>query len=199
MFFVKYLLSIIPSLQVLTSLSYGEEKIIYAANRPKMLAGVIRDTTPASEEIWNMENAVNVEIVDALKNHERLIEWIAYPRKHVVLADTIFNDHDAEKNHIINGISNTSRELLFPADIVATMEREKEYRCFLIVICKGQMSDDQVSQIRRYAGAFRAKVWPVLEEVGFNLEASHPGWGQIFSIFVIADMVLAICILCFKR
>jgi hypothetical protein len=166
---MKRLLSILQVLLVLTSLSYGEEKISNGDTEPNVFAGVIRDAGQTSEKNWNMQNAVNIEIVHILKNGERLKEWIAYPRQLSVLVDTIITSKDPEKNRIINHISDLPRERHSQVDIAAAMEaafdgfseRSKEYQCLLIIISTGRVNDDQVAQIRRYAGAFKARGWPV--------------------------------------
>lgn len=166
---MKRLLSILPLLLALTALIYAGENMPVGDIKPNVFVGVIRDTSPASEKKWNMQNAVNVEIVHILKNGDRLKEWVAYPRGLSVLADTTITSKDTEKNRLINGISDISRERHSSADIAAAMEaafdgfseRGKEYQCFLIVISTGRANDDQVAQIRRYAGAFKARGWPV--------------------------------------
>jgi hypothetical protein len=70
---------------------------------------------------------------------------------------------------ILNNISGISKEWLSFADIARAMEtafdsfieKGKNYQCLLIIITKGQLSNDHVADIRRYAGAFKARGWPV--------------------------------------
>lgn len=130
---------------------------------------VILDTSPTSEKNWNMQHALNVEIVHSLRGGDCLKEWVARPGRASVLIDTVITSGGYEKNHIINKISGTSKEWLFSADIARAIgaafdnirDIYKDYQCCLIIITKGQMSNKKVAQIRRYAGAFRAKGWTV--------------------------------------
>lgn len=166
---MKRLISISLVLLMLTSLIYGGENVSIEDIKPNVFAGVIRDTSPTSEKNWNMQHAVNVEIVHSLKSGDWLTEWVARPGRPSVPIDTIVTTDGPEKYHIINKISGTSKEWLFSADIARAMEaafdsfreKDKDYQCCLIIITKGQMSNKQVAQIRRYAGAFKARGWAV--------------------------------------
>ncbi len=156
-------------LLMLTSLIHGVENMPVEDIKPNVFAGVIRGKSPTSEKKWNIQHALNVEIVHGLRDGDWLKEWVARPGRPSVLIDTIITADGFEKNHIINEISGTSKEWFFSADIARAIEatfdsfseKDRDYRCCLIIIIKGQMGNKQVVQIRRYASVFKARKWPV--------------------------------------
>jgi hypothetical protein len=166
---MKRLISISLILLVLASLSYGGENISAEGIKPNIFAGVIRDTSPTSEKNWNLQNALNIEVFHSLREGDRLKELLARPGKPSILIDSIITADGSEKNYILNNISGISKEWLSSADIARAMEaafdsfieKGKNYQCLLIIITKGQMSNDHVAYICRYAGAFKARGWPV--------------------------------------
>jgi hypothetical protein len=166
---MKRLISISLILLVLASLSYGGENISAEGIKPNIFAGVIRDTSPTSEKDWNLQNAINIEVFHSLREGDRLKELLARPGRPSILIDSIITADGSEKNYILNNISGISKEWLSSADIARAMEaafdsfieKGKNYQCLLIIITKGQMGSNQVAQIRRYAGAFKARGWPL--------------------------------------
>jgi len=166
---MKRLISILLILLVLASLSYGGKNISAEGIKPNIFAGVIRDTSPTSEKNLNLQNAINIEVFHNLRKGDRLKEWLARPGKPSILIDSIITADGFEKNYILNNISGISKEWLSFADIARAMEaafdsfieKDKNSQCLLIIITKGQMSNDHVADICRYAGAFKARGWPV--------------------------------------
>jgi hypothetical protein len=166
---MKRLLSLSLVLFVLTSLTYGEENISAKDVKPKVFLCVIRDTSPADEKCWNMQDAVNIEVFYSLREGDQLKELLARPGNPSILIDSIITADGFEKKYILNKISGISKEWLSSADIASAMEaafdsfnqKGKNYQCLLIIITKGQMDNEHIAHIRRYAGAFKARGWPV--------------------------------------
>ena len=155
---MKRLILIPLILLMLTSLIHGVENMPIDDIETNVFAGVIRGKSPTSDKKWNIQHALNVEIIHNLRDGDWLKEWVARPGRPSVLIDTIITVDGFEKNHIINKISGTSKEWFFSADIARAIaatfdsfhEKEKDYRCCLIIITKGQMDNKQADQIRRY-------------------------------------------------
>ena len=166
---MKRLILISLILLMPTSLIYGVENMPAKNIKPNVFAGVIRDKSPTSEKKWNIQHALNVEIIHSLRDGDWLKEWVARPGRPFVLIDTMITANGFEKNYIINNISGTSKEWFFSANIPRTMEttfesfrkNDKDYQCCLIIITKGKMSNKEADQIRRYASIFKVRGWPV--------------------------------------
>ena len=193
------------ALFILITLVYGEEGIFAESAKPNLFVGVIRDSSPASERSWNIQQALNIEVVHSLKAGDKLKEWVAQPGKPSMLIDAVISENDFEKSQVINKISGISKELLFSTDVAKCMEpafddfseKDKDCQCLLIIITKGQISNEQVAQILRYAGAFKARKWPVCityDEEDTNRKFLVAGNNKEFDIQAIGKALLAVWI-----
>jgi len=139
-------------------------------NEENISLGIIIDTSPCSEKIWNLFQTSILELAYHLNNGDQVAIFTAHPGKPKLKITEVIGPEDKyDPGDIVRQTSSFSREFLFGADLSRAIETAFEhfcrkaegYRCCLVVLSTGSISDRQVKQIKRLSVAFKARGWPL--------------------------------------
>lgn len=131
---------------------------------------VILDGGANSTKQWNVLKALLLQSVHALQEGDQLEILAARPGSPSRKMTTVLGEPgSAERNRVIDVVSGVSKDLLFDANLgkalrvaVENLRRNGDrHRCCLLVLTDGNITNNQVAEIRKYASTCRLRDWPV--------------------------------------
>ena len=163
-------LILVSMVLLLTLAAYGGRASGSTAEERGISLGIVIDTSPSSQETWNMFQAAILEMTYQLRRGDKITIYTAHPGKpRLRIIRVISSEGKHHTSDIVRETTSFSRELLSGANLSRAVElvfedfyREtNEYQHCLVVLSKGKISSKQVAQIKKLAVNFENNDWPV--------------------------------------
>jgi hypothetical protein len=131
---------------------------------------IILDSSPNTEKQWTIMKALLLQSVHNLRQGDKLEILLARPGNPSTKMSIVLGQLDSfERDQIIEIVSGMHKEFLFDADLGKAMktafatlqENDSRYRCGLMVLTDGSVSDGQAGQVCKMNRVLRERGWPV--------------------------------------
>ena len=132
---------------------------------------IVLDTSPTSAANWKQLKVLACQAVDYLQPAEKVAVLSAQPGKpslHITCA--IESPAISSRQNLRSCIADIGQAFfLFRSDVSRALavafnqlkEQSEKYACCLLVLSDGNLSDNQIHEIRRLAAAYKACNWPI--------------------------------------
>jgi hypothetical protein len=153
-------------------------------NRENIFLAIVLDTSPTSLNNWTRMKAIGFEAIDYLKSGDRIEILSAQPGKPRLHRNVTIAPAEIALRQDLRECITGIKQLFFlyqadlPVALAAALDdlgkQCDKYKCWLLVITDGSLTDSQIQQIRVLAAAARASGW------FFSITASDTGDRQLF-------------------
>ena len=162
----KILMTLLMCLILLSLTAQAETNKNSGENDERIFLAIIIDTSPTSPSTWKQIRMLAREAVSALQPGDRLQIWRARAGQPRLQINSIIESWDiGDRASIYECIKGIKQTFLFKADVAkavaaATPHLNRyydNYKCCLLVLSDGKLSDGQINQIRRFADICRTQ------------------------------------------